>query len=252
LQRITAQSREALGARWLECFLSAPVWRFVVPAGMFSRLAWLGLIVPSVDRVGRYFPLTIAASVGTGNIDVPSTLAKARPWFDSLEALALEALTPELDLELFDAKLAKLAVPEGLPVVLPLRDDTVPLGVPEAIFLVWQLAPDCSETALARLLEGGLLGSRAASALWMTKGGETVTASVALCGGLISGVRYCAMLDGQWSDHSWTLAPSALSCDPILPGGGLMGAQGKSAKDPQSDAHPSREDETATHTKSER
>ena len=34
LREVMSQSRKALGARWLECFLSAPVWRFVVPPGV--------------------------------------------------------------------------------------------------------------------------------------------------------------------------------------------------------------------------
>src|SRR6185436_4475037 len=54
LQRVMRESREALGERWLECFLSAPVWRFVLPAGMYSKPGWVGIMLPSVDRVGRY------------------------------------------------------------------------------------------------------------------------------------------------------------------------------------------------------
>ena len=40
LQRVIAESKVALAERWLECFLSAPVWRFVMPAGMFAKTGW--------------------------------------------------------------------------------------------------------------------------------------------------------------------------------------------------------------------
>src|SRR6185295_14232152 len=49
LQRTMRDSRETLGERWLECFLSAPVWRFVLPAGMYSKPGWVGIMLPSVD-----------------------------------------------------------------------------------------------------------------------------------------------------------------------------------------------------------
>jgi type VI secretion system protein ImpM len=49
--------REEWTASWLE----APVWRFVLPPGLCGSRGVLGLWLPSVDRAGRYFPLTIAA-----------------------------------------------------------------------------------------------------------------------------------------------------------------------------------------------
>jgi type VI secretion system protein ImpM len=250
LQRVMAASREALGERWLECFLSAPVWRFVVPAGMFSRRGWAGLVLPSVDRVGRYFPLTIAAPMREENIDVPSTLRKALPWLDALETLSLEALAPQLDFEDFDRRLAELAMADDVPLVVGASDDTVPLGAAVARFEVWPLG-DAADAAIERLMQERSLPERA-SALWMTKGGETVAACVAACGGLISGAQFCAMLDGRWQEHSWTLGRE-LSCDPKTRGVDCDRVQGKSAKDPQLDAHPepSSEHETAMDAKSE-
>jgi len=250
LQRIIAESRERLGSTWLESFLAAPVWRFAVPAGMFSSSAWVGLMLPSVDRVGRYFPLTLAASMGSGNIDVPSTLAKALPWLDSLEEVALQALLPDLDVELFDSKLMQNALPEGVPVLLPINDDTIPLEVSAPTFVVWRVPPGAGGTWIDGLLEEAVLGPRASSAVWMTRGGDTVPSSVALCSDLISGVQYCAMLDGRWSDHAWTVAPGALYCDPLVRGVDFPGAQGKSAEDPQLGAPPNQEERTAMDSKS--
>jgi type VI secretion system protein ImpM len=247
LQGVMSESREALGARWLECFLSAPVWRFAVPAGMFSKAGWVGLLLPSVDRVGRYFPLTIAAPVREESIDVPSTLSKALRWLDSINNLALEALTPELDLDVFDRRLAELPIPADVPVVLPASDDTVPFGDSQATFQVWQFAPDVPDTTVHQVLEDRSLGQRASSALWMTRGGETLGPCLAVCGGLISGGQFCALLDGRWSEHSWTVA-----CDPISRGVDLIRVQGKPAEDPQQDAHPrSSQNEAAMATKSD-
>ena len=39
-----------------------PVWRFVLPPGLCGRNGVLGIWLPSVDKAGRYSPLTIAAT----------------------------------------------------------------------------------------------------------------------------------------------------------------------------------------------
>lgn len=53
-------SREALGGRWLEAYLTAPVLRFAWAPGVVDSQWWFGLLMPSCDSVGRYFPLLIA------------------------------------------------------------------------------------------------------------------------------------------------------------------------------------------------
>jgi type VI secretion system protein ImpM len=47
---------------WCAAWLEAPIWRFVLPPGLCGRNSVLGLWLPSVDKVGRYYPLTIAAA----------------------------------------------------------------------------------------------------------------------------------------------------------------------------------------------
>ena len=47
---------------WRDAWLEAPVWRFMLPPGLCGKSGMLGLWLPSVDKVGRYSPLTIAAA----------------------------------------------------------------------------------------------------------------------------------------------------------------------------------------------
>ena len=205
-------------------------------------------MLPSVDRVGRYFPLTVAAPIREESVDVPSTLRSAHVWLESLEELALEALSPELDFEAFDAKLAGLAMPGQVTVsaTATAADDTVPLVEPTPRFEAWPL-DGAAETALERLLQERSLPVHAA-ALWMTNGGETIGACVAASERVISGTQFCALLDGRWSDHEWTLAP----CDAKTRGVDSSSVQAKSAEDLQPDAipKPSSEHETAMDAKS--
>jgi type VI secretion system protein ImpM len=198
-------------------------------------------MLPSVDRVGRYFPLSLAAPLRHESIDPAATLARALPWLDSLEALALEALTPELDLEAFDQRLAGLALPAEVPAAAAPSDDTVPLGAAQPTFQVWQFAPDAPAESITRVLTEPARALRAASALWLSRGGETLPACLAACAGPIPGDRFCALLDGRWSEHAWSLAAgtslilksqspdteSVMYCTPQNPGVDLIHGQGR-------------------------
>ncbi len=80
-------SRSLMGETWLPAFLEAPVWRFSLPPGMCSQWAAIGLMLPSVDRAGRYFPLMFAA-LRSRRIDA----AGGEPWLGVCEAAGRAAL----------------------------------------------------------------------------------------------------------------------------------------------------------------
>jgi type VI secretion system protein ImpM len=52
-------SRRDLGERWTEIYLAAPVWRFAWGPGIVDERWWFGVLMPSCDSVGRYFPLVV-------------------------------------------------------------------------------------------------------------------------------------------------------------------------------------------------
>ena len=66
LQRGLADTQRRPRDEWRAAWLEAPVWRFMLPPGLCGRNGVLGLWLPSVDKVGRYSPLTIAAA-GAGD-----------------------------------------------------------------------------------------------------------------------------------------------------------------------------------------
>ena len=67
LQQGIAASRVELGDEWVPAWLEAPIWSFALGPGICGPDAVLGLWMPSVDRVGRHFPLTLAAIVPSGD-----------------------------------------------------------------------------------------------------------------------------------------------------------------------------------------
>ncbi|SHF77976.1 type VI secretion system protein ImpM [Microbulbifer donghaiensis] len=91
LQRAVYGSRELVGESWLDYYLTSPIWRFALSSGVLDGQAWAGILVPSVDSVGRYFPLTMAVPV-TSNTNPFSVQVTAESWYQQMSDLALEAL----------------------------------------------------------------------------------------------------------------------------------------------------------------
>jgi type VI secretion system protein ImpM len=98
---------------WLAAYLAAPSWCFVLgpevlpPAPGASRPgpAWAGVLMPSVDRVGRYFPLTIAGPVQS--LQGISTLRLAH-WLTQAAARAVDALQQDWGPDRLDEALGEL------------------------------------------------------------------------------------------------------------------------------------------------
>jgi type VI secretion system protein ImpM len=91
LQRAVAASKSEMGDSWLDTYLTSPIWRFVLQPGVCGDEGWAGILMPSVDRVGRYFPLTVASSLPDST--QPFKLAgQAGSWFDAAENVALQVL----------------------------------------------------------------------------------------------------------------------------------------------------------------
>ncbi len=110
LQRSLAASTAALGAAWLDVYLHGPILRFALLPGVCGESLWAGIMMPSVDRVGRYFPLTIALALGAR----PGALAaavSAHEWFAALEQIALRALESDASPEEIEAGLAQAPFP---------------------------------------------------------------------------------------------------------------------------------------------
>jgi type VI secretion system protein ImpM len=63
VQKVLAESRTALAERWQACYLTAPIWRFSLHQAVVGA-PMSGVMMPSVDRVGRMFPLTLVARGG--------------------------------------------------------------------------------------------------------------------------------------------------------------------------------------------
>jgi type VI secretion system protein ImpM len=214
LQRCMAASRSALGERWLDVYLTSPAWRFACAPGTCGPAQIIGLMVPSVDRVGRCFPLTLVSEVPAA-VSLLAAATGAARFFDSAERLVVETLAAEpVDFEGFDARLTAL------------RDELGPLAVTPRVMLDasaaaivndsasgWQLpigSPDQLAPIFEQLLSFRLSTLYEPFALWWTEGSASVEASCLITKGLPHPESFAALLDGSWGEHRWSSAPAQI------------------------------------------
>lgn len=94
---------------WLDGYLQCPAWRFLLLPGVVDHRAWCGVLMPSVDRAGRYYPLTLAADVQRLP-DAPGAMAYWT-WLAQLEELAYQAVHQECPVDALDDMLLRLGPP---------------------------------------------------------------------------------------------------------------------------------------------
>jgi type VI secretion system protein ImpM len=157
MERMLAGSRIALGETWLPAWLEAPVWHFALAPGLCGPDAVLGVWLPSVDHVGRHFPLTIARIAAVAD---PVELVRDDGGFlASAERAGREAIEQDLAPGELARRLA--------------ATDTAPAADPSIA------PPTCPS-------RGGL---------WWTEGAPRVPAAAFSIEGMPDAARFARMLD---------------------------------------------------------
>jgi type VI secretion system protein ImpM len=92
---------------WVSHYLEAPLWYFALGCEVINANPWVGILMPSVDAVGRYFPLTLAIELHAYESEVITTqeMDRIHHWWKRGADLALAALDGNQDATNFDATL---------------------------------------------------------------------------------------------------------------------------------------------------
>jgi type VI secretion system protein ImpM len=102
-------SRQQLGGRWLEGYLTAPLMRFAWAPGVMPGAGapwWFGVLMPSCDSVGRYFPLLVAQRRAGPPLD-RIALDHLELWFAHIAQAATGTLGEGATVESFDRALGE-------------------------------------------------------------------------------------------------------------------------------------------------
>jgi type VI secretion system protein ImpM len=196
LQTGVAMSKQMLGDAWVETYNRAPIWRYWLGAD-FCGEAMIGAFMPSIDGVGRSFPLAIFVGEGDASLPPPE-LEPNDAWFEAAEAVLLEALEPGVTLELVAEKVVALPAPA---LKSPMTKD----GGFEELADGGVLARDIGNKVSAAFLAARHFGRRRAFAsqtFWWTIGGEGFPSLVLLQVGLPPATRFADMLTGSFSNRA--------------------------------------------------
>ncbi|MBI1422011.1 MAG: type VI secretion system-associated protein TagF [Gammaproteobacteria bacterium] len=197
LQHYIAGAREKIGADWLDIYLTSPIWRFVFSDGVVDESRWAGILMPSVDQVGRYYPFSVAVRL-PDYVNPFEFLAVQSAWYEGLEDIALKALDGEFTLdELLDEVAAldlNLAAEYELSGVM---------SEPDALQIDFEFEEQSAATAYPYFLNVMMAQLMKSYSVWSTLGSDRVSPCLFSVKNLPSVSRLPAMLDGNWTHWGW-------------------------------------------------
>ncbi len=212
LQEVITTSRDRLGEIWLDHYLTSPLWRFVLSPGICGEQAWAGVLMPSVDRVGRYYPFTLAARLDPA-INLFRFLEQEGGWYTRLESLALSCLEDDFRMQDLEQQLMAAEVPLGEPEPALASSTDKPLNN------AWHASvesPGAMGGFYPRFLPHLMRRLLFAYSLWWTEGSDCIPASLLVCQGLPQVRGVSSLIDGAWSQHGWEeLDPGTAPVNPL-------------------------------------
>ncbi len=187
LQSSVAASRSQLGAAWQDAFLTAPLWRFWIGKAVGTMTA-AGVMMPSVDGIGRYFPLTVCACAPEGQAIAPPMIDPMEQWYAAAETALLQALD-----EGFAGEAAAIADSVPFPETIDTPQDREPKG---SYVLRKQVQASELGAAFIQAEIAGLMGLYDMRSVWWTLGGATRPAELVICQQMPDPYAFAGFLTG--------------------------------------------------------
>lgn len=199
LQLFISSTNDALGENWLDIYLTSPIWRFVFSAGVINEYHWAGIVLPSVDQVGRYFPLVLLKPIMTSAN--PLTFINDNvSWFEQLEEQALLALDDQLTIDELVEKCDAIELNLDFS-----YQSTGQLNSGEAMMINQQFTEELPMATYGYLLDSLLVKTMSSYSVWSTIGSENIEPCLFTTQGLPKSTQIPAMLDGQWQERHWSV-----------------------------------------------
>ena len=196
LQGGLSASRNELAGGWQQVFLNAPIWRFWLGQALCGQ-AVAGAFMPSVDGVGRYFPLTVFATAAPGGAIPHPELDPQDGWFDEIEDFLLQALDADASFEAVSQRLGALAMPHDA-LLVPPPQDMVRLS--DGTIATAMSATGFPERLSALRIEDHARAYAHATCFW-TVGGDDFEPLALVGHGLPSPFLFTGMLTGRFDAH---------------------------------------------------
>lgn len=198
LQTFVGSTQERLADAWLDVYLTSPIWRFCLAEGVVDEHAWAGILLPSVDRVGRYFPFSVMRPLAQGT-SISAFISSQEAWFASLETAALRALDGQIQVE---------RLMEELNAQAPAASNYAPQGsahLDAGVVVDTDFEEPSALSAMPYLLDAFVSSTFNSYSIWSTAGSERVEPCLFVCPGMPPVSGGAAMLDGLWEHWEWSV-----------------------------------------------
>jgi len=192
MQSGMAASRDLLGGGWQQAFLSAPIWRFWLGSDICGATV-AGAFMPSLDGVGRYYPLTLFAYADPAMAIMPPDLDAQNEWFHGVEDYLLTTLDKNASFEQTSAALDQLAPPSAV---------ASAVGTDEMVRVAeGTLAAHATDSTLpalfGKLREENFASIYSAASFWWTIGGGDYQPLALCCRRMPDPFLFASMLTGR-------------------------------------------------------
>ena len=197
LQHFIAGTKEQLGENWLDIYLTSPLWRFVFSAGVIDENNWTGIMIPSVDRVGRYYPFSIIEKLPQ-SINPFEYIQLQTAWYKEIEMLALDALDGQILIDDLMLELDTKTVEHQSDYArsaLNLDSDSFQFDM--------SFEEQSLSTVYPLLLDSIMTKSFQSYSVWQTSGSDCINPCLFSTQGLPSVQKMPAMLNGDWQGSNW-------------------------------------------------
>jgi len=197
LQHFIAGTKEQLGESWLDIYLTSPLWRFVFSAGVVDENNWAGIMIPSVDRVGRYYPFSIVKKLPQ-NVNPFEFIQQQTAWYKEIEALALDALDGEVLIDDLVLSLDAMTIEyqsDYSRAGFNMESDGFQFDMEFEEQSASSVYPLLVDTVMTKLFQS--------FSVWQTTGSDCIKPCLFSSQGLPGVQKMPAMLNGHWHGCGW-------------------------------------------------
>jgi len=195
LQSGVSASQVTLGEQWQKVFLRAPIWRFWLGADLCG-VSTVGAFMPSLDKVGRYFPLTIFACADQESTIPPPEIDAQDAWFKAAEDFLISTLDQETTFEAAVQHLGQLAAPLQ---TQSLNNSVADVFAEGAATAVIQKGEEPFSELFGSLRQADPEKIYSATTCWWTVGGEDFSPMAFCVKRMPDPFLFAAMLTGQFA-----------------------------------------------------
>jgi len=190
MQSSMSASRQTLSESWQEAFLTAPIWRYWLGPEICGA-AVLGAFMPSLDGVGRHYPLTVFANATPDAQIPPPDIDVQDDWFAAAEEFLLATLDRAVSFEQISGTLEQFPPPK-VPAAIPAGCAVLADGVVGALAVGSEF-----ESVLSELRRANFASTYAAASFWWTVGGHDSPPLALSCRRMPDPFLFATMLVGR-------------------------------------------------------